>query len=727
MMRTVAAWLVLGIALTLATEAHAVRVGLVVDAESVTIGEATSEILVVAEGDPLGKRPRTGALRFGLREATGTPARATPWFVRVAVENSRRKADMMREALASSLRTPLKVERAGSGYAVLAGPFDHEARARALMNELDEVGMDGAVLLKPEGADPSNGGARLVVLTSSWDVVPVPSESVRLLSTTSDLLRVDGKPYRGALEVSVNARGKLTVVNEVPLEEYLRGVVPAELGPAQYPAVEALKAQAVAARTYSFMKSAHAADGFDRCALPHCQVYAGASAEHALSDRAISESAGLILTFEGAPAHAYFSSTCGGHTEAIENVFGEESLPYLRGVPCYPEKVEFLRIAGRQLAVDFTRVDGRTAHGVVARLLAVGVVSEDEAKAGVFSKRVRAEEAIGWLRRAAPLAGRTPDARALGAINVDTALGFVRTMSAALRLTGAEPLIETQDLAAASRFREMQGLSGEDLRAAIIGLKAGLLPEGLEPGWAATRLSRGNVLEFIEAWLRAEGQLDPAPVRFLGSRGSAIEVLAGAERQVKSVAAGVTLLSGRAGAPKRLRDAIELKLGDRLRLHGDASATVRCIELDEDPDGASLDRLSAYSWWRRRVEMADMARRAEAAGLPGLRDIRVTRFSPAGRVVGLELADGLGNVKLLERFAVRQFLGLPDSRCDVQIERDASGRLAAVLATGRGWGHGVGLCQVGAFGMALQGKGFGEILEHYYPGTRLEPVAAADR
>ena len=96
-----------------------------------------------------------------------------------------------------------------------------------------------------------------------------------------------GKRYRGRMLVYLNDRGALNLINELPVEDYLRGVVPSEMGPELYNQLEALKAQAVAARTYTLRNLGEfAREGYDICATPRCQVYGGMEVEHPLSDRA---------------------------------------------------------------------------------------------------------------------------------------------------------------------------------------------------------------------------------------------------------------------------------------------------------------------------------------------------------------------------------------------------------------------------------------------------------
>jgi stage II sporulation protein D len=140
----------------------------------------------------------------------------------------------------------------------------------------------------------------------------------------------DGR-YRGALELRPSGRG-ISVINALGLESYVRGVVSAE-SPSAWPA-EALKAQAVAARTYAITSRAGSiSDGFDQYADTRSQVYKGVAAERPSTDAAVAATAGQVVTFAGQPVTTFFFSTSGGYTEDNENVFtGASALPWLRGV-----------------------------------------------------------------------------------------------------------------------------------------------------------------------------------------------------------------------------------------------------------------------------------------------------------------------------------------------------------------------------------------------------------
>jgi stage II sporulation protein D len=135
--------------------------------------------------------------------------------------------------------------------------------------------------------------------------------------------------YRGVLEFAPDVFDGIQVVNSVNLEDYLRGVVPAE-SPASWPA-EALKAQAITARTYA-ITTAKSAD-FDHYADTRSQVYKGVGIETAATDRAIADTRGQIVTYQGRPVVTYFFSTSGGRTESVENTpLGTEPRPWLKSV-----------------------------------------------------------------------------------------------------------------------------------------------------------------------------------------------------------------------------------------------------------------------------------------------------------------------------------------------------------------------------------------------------------
>jgi stage II sporulation protein D len=152
-------------------------------------------------------------------------------------------------------------------------------------------------------------------------------QPVKLLGKGPNAVR-DGR-FRGALEFRP-AGGSLLVINALGLENYVRGVVAGE-SPAGWPA-DALRAQAVAARTYALATS-KAGNGFQQYADTRSQVYDGVAGETPTTDAAVAATSREVVTFLGKPIVAYFFSTSGGETENVENGFpGAAPQPYLKGV-----------------------------------------------------------------------------------------------------------------------------------------------------------------------------------------------------------------------------------------------------------------------------------------------------------------------------------------------------------------------------------------------------------
>jgi stage II sporulation protein D len=125
----------------------------------------------------------------------------------------------------------------------------------------------------------------------------------------------------------------LTVINEVGIEDYLRGVVPNEIPHGSLDLREAVKAQTVAARTYAIAyRGQYAAEGYDLLSTVMDQVYSGVEGESEITDRAIRDTRGVVASFQGEAIQTNYSSTCGGHTADRHEVWDKPPLPYLKGV-----------------------------------------------------------------------------------------------------------------------------------------------------------------------------------------------------------------------------------------------------------------------------------------------------------------------------------------------------------------------------------------------------------
>jgi len=214
-------------------------------------------------------------------------------------------------------------------------------------------------MASPVTASAQGAGIRLQSALGSMN-----GASFLLTPEGGGLLRYRNVNYRGSFQVSADARGGVLLLNLVPLEDYLRGVVPAEM-PALWPA-EAVKAQAVAARTYALCRrNASRNARYDLTADVSDQIYPGTSREHPAADAAVQATAGMVITYNREPITAYYHSCSGGHTRN-----GTE--PYLVGVPS-PEQSPFdqweLEYTLAELARKLT--EGGFAVGVLTDVAAV--------------------------------------------------------------------------------------------------------------------------------------------------------------------------------------------------------------------------------------------------------------------------------------------------------------------------------------------------------------------
>jgi stage II sporulation protein D len=199
---------------------------------------------------------------------------------------------------------------------------------------LEVVSPGGQVLQRAAGGETlvvtADGVGRLRLEGAALGAA---AEVVTVRPVGAGTLSIDGKPYRGEAVVRAGGPGRLTVINRVDMEAYLLGVVPREIGRVGPERFEAAKAQAVAARTYAFRYLGRRESlGFDVFATVQDQVYGGVGDEYELVSRAVRETAGEILAYDGRPIEAYYHSTCAGHTAAIEEVWNADPVPYLRSV-----------------------------------------------------------------------------------------------------------------------------------------------------------------------------------------------------------------------------------------------------------------------------------------------------------------------------------------------------------------------------------------------------------
>jgi stage II sporulation protein D len=201
----------------------------------------------------------------------------------------------------------------------------------------------GLSVTDPSGAHlaaVSPGESRRVVAAGSGVAMSgpgggsTPGEIIDVVGADAGaLVRINGHAYRGVIEIFRDRTG-ITIVNRLPLETYLLGVVSTEMGRRAPTELEALRAQAVVSRTYALRHLRRwDVQGFDLYATVADQVYGGAERETPEGNDAVTATRGRILTYDGQPIDAFFYSTCGGRTADGTEVFQGADRPYLRSLP----------------------------------------------------------------------------------------------------------------------------------------------------------------------------------------------------------------------------------------------------------------------------------------------------------------------------------------------------------------------------------------------------------
>jgi stage II sporulation protein D len=220
-------------------------------------------------------------------------------------------------------------------------------------NQLIRIALDGSArdsrlsatgewaLFLPSSSSPAarlQSGQEIMVSRSGRTLtlsptsnVPTAGQVIARSLNEGSFVTWNGKRYRGDLSISATDSG-LLVVNQLPMDSYLRGVVPLEIGNRTAGEMAAVQAQAVAARTYAY-KHLTAARAFDMYSTVQDQVYGGVDAEKPQSDEAITSTADVVVLYNGQPITTPYHSTCGGSTAGVSEVwYDQPDQPYLRPV-----------------------------------------------------------------------------------------------------------------------------------------------------------------------------------------------------------------------------------------------------------------------------------------------------------------------------------------------------------------------------------------------------------
>ncbi len=599
--------------------------------------------------------------------------------------------------------------------------------AIALSQQLRTAGKSEVRSLIRSTGDTKNIGPDVVNADLRELIVNGANESARYTSLKSvsfgslnervNPVRLNGKAYRGRLEVFVNSRGSLTVVNVVPLEEYLLGVVPAELG---LPNLEAQKAQAIAARTYAVANiNNYGNKGFDMVPTVWSQVYKGVSIETAMGTRAVRETSGMIATYHGKPIVAYFTSTCGGRTENSENIF-DHAEPYLRGVECSLEgrrHFESFQIkTDRQPAK--LRDDANLELVQLMSLLAVNGFSltANQMTDAWFEETPTDGETSNWLNQLASKFGK-----AFPNVNKDTPkpAELARLLSTMIYTPGApDTLLSDSDVNYHLAFDDAGEIPKERradiamlLRDGYFSLHADLTLKPNKP------FSRAKMLRLVRQIYEKKKWMPPLQSGTTKASTNGKLVLRSGKSERSLVIRADVFLFRQFGSDLYPVKEATLVGGENVSYQTDSAGAVNYLEIEPTQTPTSAENLSPFTNWTTALSASAVQSRLSryVRGIGALYDVNVKSKGYSRRATELEII-GSNGVKTLKGGKIRSALRLREQLFVIN-KRYSGSTVTGYTFTGRGWGHGVGMCQYGAYGLAKIGVRAEAIIKHYYTGV----------
>jgi stage II sporulation protein D len=735
-----------------------VRVGLATNARSVSIATSDSSLVAVAPDEP-NKLLATNRI-FVAPRAYRAPEIE---FYKFEIQNLESQA--VAEALAADLRAAGEKAFAMLGLqvntwrVVIGDTKDSIEDANQYKADLAEKGFEDIVIVAEKKMQPSDeavalteqlktGGKSevrsLIKPTGASDpaintaidpnlkeiLVSGGSEAAKFssfkplafgsLNERSTPVKLNGKSYRGKIEVFVNSRGTLTVVNVVPIEEYLLGVVPRELG---LPSLEAQKAQAVAARTYAIAnKDGFGAQGFDVLPTVWSQVYGGVSAENQMATSAVQQTRGIVATFGGKPINALYTSTCGGRTENSENIF-EFNEPYLRGVECSFEGRRYFE----PFMIKTTRAAARLRDEQnlqLVRFMSLLAVNNFQLSANPmtddwFEDAPTQSEISNWMNNLALKFGKTyPN------VTKDTAkpAELARLLVSYIYPESfADTLMTESDISYQLSFDDAAEVP-KDARANV----AILLRDGyftiypdltLKPQKAFSRAKMLRLIQQIYEKKKWTPSLQSGVTE--ASENGLLNIKQGKSKRTFPLRRDIFIFRQFGEDFYQVKETA-LVGGETVNFQLDPSGAVIYLEIKPTALPTVAEKMSPFTFWNANLSPGAMQSRLSryVRGIGTLYDVRIKQKGYSRRATELEIV-GSNGVKTLKGGKIRSALRLKEQLFVLNKRYDSAGRVTSYSFTGRGWGHGVGMCQYGAYGLGKMGVKYDAILKHYYSGIEL--------
>jgi stage II sporulation protein D len=649
----------------------------------------------------------------------GRKEKLTEKFVlQVAETDKKEEAEQLALELRSKIGQKVYVARlreSGSdeSYQVRVGDFLTRGEALGFIKKLNQAGIKEAWIVREEVTEEESHPLWVLVndelktLNKDTVIYFVPSNAESYLS-------YKGNAYRGIFVLKASPKG-LVLVNILNLENYLKGVVPCELSPDIYNAYEALKAQAVAARTYAVKNLGDNSDlGFDLCDTAACQVYGGLSAERPLSSRAVEETKAEVASYKGKLINALYTSTCGGMTEDIENVFGGKPQPYLKSTECTYEKQKEWILESKPLVSIL--MNGRNIEREVAFLISLNVIAP-ETDPSYYKEPPAFEEAVEEIRRALGYLGKRND----GFAPVKTTLNFPHLASLLISAFQWGDRVKNLMLKSEVDFilKDYPPLKEEARENLAYLIHSGIFFSSPPTADGARLVTRAELAFILAKTIRS--YFDPYHSGVFGSLAkNGLELEEDGQSRLLRLSPGAFLFRNQDGEGFPA-SRLTLLGGEELRWL-ENQGQISLMEAFFPVDSNVLDRGSFFHHWQVRQSAEELEKRInEYYPIGRLVDMAVRERGKSRRVTEL-LITGTESQVVVRGLKIRWVLGLRDTLFTLDKEYSDGEQVAYFIFTGKGWGHGVGLCQVGAFRMAQAGAGYKDILKKYYKDIKIEKI-----
>jgi len=641
------------------------------------------------------------------------------FVIQVAQSKDREEAELIAQDLRKKIEAKVYVientENEISGaFLVKVGDFLTRGDALGFIKKLNEIGIAETWILREEITEEES--KLLWILVN--DELKGLSDNAALYfipGNPQSFLTFNGRDYRGIFVLRATSKG-IVLVNILNLEDYLKSVVPSELSPYTYGELEAHKAQAVAARTYAIRSLGLNKElGFDLGATPKAQFYQGMSAEHPLSSKAVELTYGEVARYRGRVINALYTSTCGGMTEDVENIFTGPALPYLRSTVCAYEKQNEWLLKSRN-KIEPIHVSGKNVSPEIAFLISLKVIPP-EINPDYYREESSFTETIDWIRNALHLLGRkneefNPEASPLNFLTLGNLI--IDAFNWHNRVENL--LYDTEKDFIMKGFRDLKGTERDHLAYLI---QAEIFPSSEEVRNLERVLSRGELVFCLGKVIQNYQNIIHKGI-FKSLSEDMIELEE--EKEGKQFQLSPDLFILRSDGSEYFFDShVYLLVGDEVRII-EREGEARLLEVIHPSHTNIMDRSSPFHRWVLRISREALEKRMNKYYPVGeLVDIIPQRRGKSQRAVEI-LIKGEETQTFVKGLRILRVLGLKETLFVIDREYDTEGRISHFTFYGRGFGHGVGLCQVGAFGMAQAGAGYKSILKKYYHGIKISKI-----